>query len=97
MNRAQVNINNVSSHTISNDGDFSKIYNSTIPLIVKVTAYNGTKQTISKTVSGFICNCNGTPTTKTITTIIITITITVSNTVPRNNDAINSLSNSALL
>ncbi|MGN6349954.1 MAG: hypothetical protein ACTHL3_00655 [Candidatus Nitrosocosmicus sp.] len=91
MNRVQININNVSSQTISNDGVFSKIYNSTIPLVVKVTAYNGTTQTISKSVSGFICNCNGAPTT---TTIII---ITVSNTVIRNNDVINGLSSGALL
>jgi hypothetical protein len=92
--RVQVNINNVSSQTISNDGDFSKIYNSTIPLVVKVTAYNGTNHTISKTVFGFICNCNGTPTT---TIIIITIIITVNNTVPGNNDAINTLSSGAIL
>lgn len=51
MNRVQVNINNVSSQTISDDRYFSRIHNSTIPSVVKVTVYHGTNQTISKTVS----------------------------------------------
>ena len=53
MNNLQCNTTthtstNLSSSTTSNNADFPKIYKSTIPSIVEITAYNRTNHTIFK-------------------------------------------------
>ena len=71
------------SSTNSNNNllDFPKIYNSTVPSLVEVTAYNSSNHTIFKTGSGFIYNFNGMPTIITVSNLVTgknNITITLS-------------------
>src|SRR4051794_34032172 len=74
---------NVSSQptTTNNLLDFPKIYKSTVPSVVEVTAYNSSNHTIFKTGSGFIYNFNGMPAIITVSNLVAgknDITVTLS-------------------
>jgi len=104
------NINNISLNTPTagsyqttpNNLDFPKIYNSIVPSIVEVTAYNTSNHTIFKTGTEFIYNLNGIPTIITVSNLVagkndITVTFSDGSSYYSNLTGYDPLTNVAIL
>ena len=103
MNNIQNNTTtDVSSQTTTNNLDFPKIYKTTVPSVVEVTAYNSNNHSIFKTGSGFIYNFNGIPTIITVSNLVagkndISITLQNGSSYYSNLTGYNPLTNLAIL
>jgi len=103
MNNISLNTPTAGSYqTTPNNLDFPKIYNSIVPSIVEVTAYNTSNHTIFKTGTGFIYNLNGIPTIITVSNLVagkndITVTFSDGSSYYSNLTGYDPLTNVAIL